>query len=141
MFQRRYPTLFLSLHLLLALVGLSAAPQAAFANKPRVKLIVWGLQSGKETAGLDAQIAEAEANLSTSTIQADLAELQAQQRAQQALASAAAAPGPLDGSQAVYTLAGFDGFTAVTHSWTVRVTLDGQTADHLTVLTYALTHT
>ena len=40
----------------------------------------------------------------------------------------------------MYTLAGFDGFTAATHSWTVRVTLDGQTADHLTVLTYALTH-
>ncbi len=91
-------------------------------------------------AGLDDQIAAAAA----ATIQGDLAQLQAQQsEAQRALAAAAATPAPLprpDGSQAVYTLAGADGFTAVTHSWTVRVTLDGQTADHLTVLTYALIH-
>ncbi|OJV78542.1 MAG: hypothetical protein BGO37_07470 [Cellulomonas sp. 73-92] len=114
---------------------------AAQASPDALQWAARTLQAARtEVTSLDGQIAEAEANLSTATIQADLAELQAQQRAQQALASAAATPGPLDGSQAVYTLAGLDGFTAVTHSWTVRVTLDGQTADHLTVLTYALTH-
>jgi uncharacterized glyoxalase superfamily protein PhnB len=115
---------------------------AAQASPDALQWAARTLQAARtEVTSLDGQISEAEANLSTATIQADLAELQAQLRAQQALASAAAAPGPLDGSPAVYTLVGLDGFTAVTHSWTVRVTLDDQTADHLTVLTYALTHT
>lgn len=39
---------------LLFLVCFAAAP--AFA-RPKTKLVVWGLQSGKETAGLDAQVA------------------------------------------------------------------------------------
>ncbi|MFM7322257.1 MAG: hypothetical protein ACKO5K_12140, partial [Armatimonadota bacterium] len=39
----------------------SLASSPAWADPPRrIKLVVWGLQSGKETAGLDAQIAEFE---------------------------------------------------------------------------------
>lgn len=44
--------------LLTALVGGTAPSQAQQA--PKTKLIVWGLQSGAETAGLDAQVAEFE---------------------------------------------------------------------------------
>jgi ABC-type sugar transport system permease subunit/ABC-type glycerol-3-phosphate transport system substrate-binding protein len=36
------------------------APQGAQAQKPKAKLIVWGLQAGPETAGLNAQVAEFE---------------------------------------------------------------------------------
>ncbi len=47
--------------ILLALLSfLPSATHADPAGKRRVKLVVWGLQSGKETAGLDAQIAEFE---------------------------------------------------------------------------------
>jgi ABC-type glycerol-3-phosphate transport system substrate-binding protein len=38
------------------LVCLAAAPAARSA--PKTKLVVWGLASGKETAGLDAAVAE-----------------------------------------------------------------------------------
>lgn len=115
---------------------------AAQASPDALQWAARTLQAARnEVAGLDGQIAEAEANLSTATIGGDLAQLQAQQRAQQALASAAAAPGPPDGSQTVYTLTGTDGFTAVTHSWTVRVSQADRTPDQQTVVTYALTHT
>jgi ABC-type sugar transport system permease subunit/ABC-type glycerol-3-phosphate transport system substrate-binding protein len=44
--------------LVLPLLGLGS-PRAQAQEKP-VKLVVWGLQSGSETAGLDAQVAEFE---------------------------------------------------------------------------------
>ena len=44
----------------LALALASLLPCAALAAPDRIKLVVWGLQSGKETAGLDAQIADFE---------------------------------------------------------------------------------
>lgn len=114
---------------------------AAQASPDALQWAARTLQAARtEVTSLDGQIAEAQLGLATATIAGDLAQLQAQERAQQALASAAAVPGSPAQPAAVYTLAGFDGFTAATHSWTVRVTLDGQTADHLTVLTYALTH-
>ncbi|MDX1932805.1 MAG: extracellular solute-binding protein [Capsulimonadales bacterium] len=44
---------------LLTLLTLLAPFRPAYADPPgRVKLVVWGLQSGKESAGLDAQVAE-----------------------------------------------------------------------------------
>lgn len=45
---------------LLALLFLFSTPFALAAPPKKIKLIVWGLQSGKETAGLDAQVAEFE---------------------------------------------------------------------------------
>ena len=54
----RYPN-FLFLLLVLFTISL-LAHQAQADSSSRTKLIVWGLQSGKETKGLDAQIAEFE---------------------------------------------------------------------------------
>lgn len=53
----RWPVCFLALALLFFPCCLAHADASASDGKP-VTLIVWGLQSGKETAGLDAQIAE-----------------------------------------------------------------------------------
>ena len=44
----------------LALALASLLPRAALAAPEKIRLVVWGLQSGKETAGLDAQIADFE---------------------------------------------------------------------------------
>ncbi len=49
------------LPLLAALLLAAGAPSSLEAQSPRkIRLVVWGLRSGKETAGLDAQIAEFE---------------------------------------------------------------------------------
>ena len=56
--------LFLPLFCLLAFASRGQAQQsavaAAMAPETKTKLVVWGLQSGSETAGLDAQVAEFE---------------------------------------------------------------------------------
>ncbi len=54
--RRRFalPTFFF---LVALLVCLAALPPAAW-SAPKTKLVVWGLASGKETAGLDAAVAE-----------------------------------------------------------------------------------
>lgn len=45
---------------LVALAVLVCLPAPSSARQKKIRLVVWGLQSGKETAGLDAQIAEFE---------------------------------------------------------------------------------
>jgi multiple sugar transport system permease protein len=52
--------LFLALFAGVVTVSVRAQAPAQAASGRKVKLIVWGLQSGKETAGLDAQVAEFE---------------------------------------------------------------------------------